>query len=208
MTPDQPQPPALKTASGFHVSSCVSNTGRSRAASGSQSHTRRAFIPACPALAARPVCSCGAQLQVSAGSFWASSFPPSLGDKDLTIPIWHMQIFPKLSFRGHHEKTMHRHHHHTKDSAPFWCPGRVGNKTVGRRSLWPQTTRITCPGLGLVYPRRIKGLTSVGESGRSASEGEVTANSSYSRTEPVSDERKNIQVTEETQPSLVSSGGC
>lgn len=39
----------------------------------------------------------------------------------------------------------------------------------------------------------MKGLTWVGESGLWTSEGEVTANSSYSNPEPASDERKKFK---------------
>lgn len=73
----------------------------------------------------------------SADGFWASSFPPSLGDKDLTVPMWHMQTLPKHNFWGHHEKTVHRHHHHAKDPAPstLLMPGEAEKQDHGAEGL-------------------------------------------------------------------------
>lgn len=41
------------------------------------------------------------------------------------------------NFWGHHEKTMHRHHHHAKDPAPgtLLMPGEAGKQDHGAEGL-------------------------------------------------------------------------
>lgn len=58
------------------------------------------------------------------------------------------------------------------------------------------------------FPRGIKGLTSAGECGRSASEGGGDRKLLLQPHRACQGERKKIPATEGIQPSLVSSGGC
>lgn len=92
--------------------------------------------------------------------------------------------------------------------SPFPCPGRPGKgpQAQGPHGLGQSAERVLA---GVChFPRGIKGLTSAGECGRSASEGGGDRKLLLQPHRACQGEREKIPATEGTQPSLVSSSGC
>lgn len=81
--------PRPATATSAEAGEQVSCAGRKQQGSTRESEPSvqrlpgRRVHPSPPSELARPMCSRGARLQALADGFWASSFPASLGDKDL-----------------------------------------------------------------------------------------------------------------------------